>query len=124
MSNEKELLSSCTGNCEGCSACDDKMTVTLQLDDGATCECAILTILEVGENNYIVLLPQNPPKGEEGEVYIYRYLQDENGNPDLDNILDDDEFEAVSDAFDEWLDSCEYDELVDGDEEDEEDEEE
>ncbi|MBQ6876728.1 MAG: DUF1292 domain-containing protein, partial [Lachnospiraceae bacterium] len=68
---------------------------------------------------YIVLLPQNPAEGEEGEVYIYRYLQDEKGNPDLENILDDEEFEIVSDAFDEWLDACEYDEIVDGEDEEE-----
>ena len=49
--------------------------------------------------------------------FSYRYLQDEKGNPDLENILDDDEFEAVSDAFDEWLDACEYDEIVGEDEE-------
>ena len=41
----------------------------------------------------------------------------ENPGAYLENILDDDEFEAVSDAFDEWLDACEYDELVEEDEE-------
>ena len=33
---------------------------------------------------------------------------------------DDEEYEAASDGFDEWLDSLEYDELVSEDEEDEE----
>lgn len=132
MKNENEFMgksqqtnpSGCSGNCDGCSSCDDQMTVTLELDNGETCECAILTILEVGEQNYIVLLPQNPTAEEEGEVYIYRYIQDANGNPDLANIEDDDEFEVVSEAFDEWLDESEYDEIVGEDELDEDAEEE
>ena len=56
---------------------------------------------------------------EDGEVYLYRYTQ-QNGTPILDNIEDDEEYEAASDGFDEWLDSLEYDELVSEDEEDEE----
>ena len=49
---------------------------------------------------------------EEGEVYLYRYSETEDGTPVLDNIEDDDEYEIVADAFDEMLDSEEYDELV------------
>ncbi|MDD6325423.1 MAG: DUF1292 domain-containing protein, partial [Lachnospiraceae bacterium] len=40
------------------------------------------------------------------------------GTPILDNIEDDEEYEAASDGFDEWLDSLEYDELVSEDDED------
>ena len=39
-------------------------------------------------------------------------MEDADGNPSLDNIEDDDEYEIVADAFDELLDSMEYDELV------------
>ena len=53
---------------------------------------------------------------EEGEVYLYRYSETESGEPVLDNIEDDDEYEIVADAFDELLDSQEYDELVGEDE--------
>ena len=38
--------------------------------------------------------------------------------PVLENIEDDDEYEAASDGFDEWLDALEYDELVPADEDD------
>lgn len=48
---------------------------------------------------------------EEGEVYLYRYSEVD-GQPELDNIQDDDEYEAAADAFDEFLDGQEYDELV------------
>mgnify|MGYP000496029123 CR=1 FL=1 len=55
-------------------------------------------------------------EAEDGEVYLYRYSEDENGQPNLENIEDDDEYEIVADAFDELLDEQEYDELVGEDE--------
>lgn len=44
----------------------------------------------------------------EGKVYIYRYFEDEDGNPSLDNITDDEEYEIVADRFDELLDEEEF----------------
>ena len=87
--------------------------VTLDLDDGTTVECAIMTILEVDGQDYIVLVPldENDEPIEEGEVYIYRYFEDEEGNPSLENIDNDDEFERVSECFDEFLDEQEFNEL-------------
>ena len=87
--------------------------VTLDLDDGTTVECAIMTILEVDEQDYIVLVPldENDEPIEEGEVYIYRYFEDEEGNASLDNIDNDDEFERVSECFDEFLDEQEFNSL-------------
>ncbi len=52
--------------------------------------------------------------------YIFTVIRSKTGTPILDNIEDDEEYEAASDGFDEWLDSLEYDELVSEDEEDEE----
>lgn len=109
----------CNGACASCgSDCDTEgqATVTLTLDDDSTVECAILTIFPVEDKEYIALLPLNE-KGEndDGEVFIYRYME-ENGQPSLSNIEDDDEYDKVADAFDELLDAAEYDELVDEDE--------
>ena len=95
------------------------MTVTLQLDDGKECKCVVLTIFEAGERDYIALLPLDENIAEEGEVFLYRYLEDEDGNPDIENIEDDDEYEIAADAFDELLDEAEYDEIVGEDELDE-----
>ena len=91
---------------------DEEMTVTLTLDDGTELECVVLTIFEAGEKEYIALLPLDGREAEDGEVYLYRYVEDINGNPDLENIDSDEEYEIVADAFDELLDSAEYDELV------------
>ena len=95
---------------------DEEMTVTLTLDDGTELECVVLTIFEAGEKEYIALLPLDGREAEDGEVYLYRYVEDINGNPDLENIDSDEEYEIVADAFDELLDAQEYDELVGEDE--------
>ena len=94
----------------------EEMTVTLTLDDDSEIECVVLTIFEAGNRDYIALLPMEEEKAEEGEVYLYRYCEDENGNPSLDNIENDDEYEIVADAFDELLDNDEFDEQVGEDE--------
>jgi len=107
----------CNGDCGGCgSDCEDgQVTVTLTLDDGTVLECAVLTIFPAGENEYIALLPINEEgENEDGEVFLYRF-REEDGEPTLENIEDDDEYEMVTDAFDEILDEQEYDEIIDED---------
>lgn len=94
---------------------DTDIVVTLDMDDGSQVECGILTIFTVDKRDYIALLPldENGEANEEGEVFIYRYEEDEDGNPSLDNIQDDDEYDAVSDRFDELLDEAEFNEMED-----------
>ena len=91
---------------------EQEMTVSLTLDDDTEVECVVLTIFNAGEHEYIALLPMEGADSEEGEVYLYRYSETEDGTPNLDNIEDDDEYEIVAEAFDELLDAQEYDELV------------
>ena len=95
---------------------DEEMSVTLELDDGSSVECAIITILTVGEQDYIVLLPLDENgENEDGEVWFYRYSEnpdDPNEEPELGFIDSDEEYEAVADAFDEYLDSVEFDEII------------
>lgn len=81
--------------------------VTLDLDDGSQLECQILTIFDVDNQNYIALVPVD----NDEEVIFYRYFEDEEGNPSLENIDSDDEFDAVSDRFDELLDEEEFDQM-------------
>ncbi|MDO4327777.1 MAG: DUF1292 domain-containing protein [Lachnospiraceae bacterium] len=94
----------------------EETTVTLTLDDDTTLECVVINIFKAGDKEYIALLPMEGPAAEEGEVYLYRYTEDADGQPNLENIEDDDEFEIVSEAFDEMLDAAEYDEIVGEDE--------
>ena len=87
---------------------EEEMTVEIELEDGTKVNCAVITILTVSGRDYIALLPLDE-KGEnqDGEVWFYGYKEDEsdpNAEPELIYIADDDEYEAVSDAFDEFLD--------------------
>ena len=78
---------------------DEEMTVTLTLDDGTELECVVLTIFEAGEKEYIALLPLDENgENEDGEVYLYRYYE-ENDQPNLDNIDSDEEYEIAADAL-------------------------
>lgn len=105
----------CNGDCASCGV--EGVTVTLTLDDDSTVECAIVGIFDAGSKEYIALLPLDENgQNEDGEVYLYRYTVDASGQPKLDNIESDEEYEIASDAFDELLDSMEYDELVSEDE--------
>ncbi len=90
---------------ENCN-CEEYMdiTVTLTLDNDEVVECSILTIFETNGREYIALLPLDE-NGEpsSGDIYLYRYIEDKENEPELENIVDDDEYKAVSGAFDEWL---------------------
>ena len=88
-------------------------TVTLLLDNDESVECAILCILPVQGKDYIALLPLDDEGDteEESRVFLYRYIEHEDGEPELENIDDDEEFDIVADAYDEWLDTQEYEEL-------------
>ena len=102
---------------------DEEMTVELELDDGINVNCAVITILTVEEKDYIVLLPLNEDgENDDGEVWFYGYREnpdDPNEEPELLYIDDDAEYEKVADAFDEYLNSCEFDELLDENDEEE-----
>ncbi len=91
---------------------DTDMTVEIELTDGSKVMCAIVTILTVDSKDYIVLLPlDDEGQAADGEVWFYGYKEDEkdpNIEPELIYIEDDDEYEAVADAFDEYLDNEEF----------------
>ena len=91
----------------------DDIRVTLNMDDGNDIECRILTIFDVGEQDYIALLPldEDGNDNEYGEVFIYSYFEYEDVEPSLDNIASDEEYETVSDRFDELLDEELFDSL-------------
>lgn len=104
-------------NCGHTETCEcEETTVTLTLDDNSEIECVVLTIFPAGDKEYIALLPMDQADEEEGEVYLYRYVEDAEGNPDLENIESDEEYEIAADAFDELLDEQEYDEYIDAEE--------
>ena len=117
MSEFEKDLTGCSGDCSCCGSdceegADGAATVTLTLDDGTVVECAVLTIFPAGDKEYIALLPLDENgENEDGEVYLYRF-ETVDGQLSLSNIEDDDEYDLVADAFDEYMDSQEFDQLV------------
>ena len=112
--SDQDMNAKCDGDCSSCgSDCNtDQATVTLTLDNGEVLECAILTIYPAGDNQYIALLPLDENgQNEDGEVFVYRY-KEVDGAPTLENIEDDDEYEIAADAFDEYMDSLDIDDIV------------
>ena len=95
---------------------DEEMTVELELEDG-TVVVDGSQVASVEAKDYIVLLPLDEDgENEDGEVWFYGYSEnpdDPNEEPILAYIEDDDVYEKVADAFDEYLDSCEFDEIID-----------
>lgn len=96
---------------------DEEMTVELELEDGQIVNCAVITILTVDKKDYIALLPiDENGNNDDGEVWFYQYEENENDpheEPKLTYIDDDEEYDNVADAFDEYLDSVEFDEIID-----------
>ena len=90
----------------------DDIRVTLELDDGEV-ECRILTIFDVDDTDYIALLPldENGEDNKEGNVYLYRYFEDEEGLPSVEYIDDPEEYDVAADRFDEILDEELYDSM-------------
>lgn len=86
-------------------------TVTLSLDGDIECECAIIRIFPAGNNTYIALLPIEDEEND--EVYLYRFTQQNNEEPLLENIETDEEYEIVSKAFEEELEAMEMEAIYD-----------
>lgn len=92
-------------------------TITLLLDGDEELECVIIATFPANDKDYIALMPIDQLENEEGELFFYRYTINEEGEPVLENIEEDEEFEIVADAFDEMLDEEEFNAMDSEDEE-------
>ncbi len=91
---------------------DEETTVTLTLENDEVLECSIISIFDASGKTYIALLPiSDDEKYPDNEVFLYRF-HEENGEPILENIEDDDEYDAAVDGFDEWMDTQEFEDLM------------
>ncbi len=97
---------------------DEVAMVTIELDDGTEMECMVAGIFDAGEEGrqYIAVIPEESEDEDEETYYLYRYSEDENGEPSIDNIESDEEYEIAAEAFDELLDEQYYLEQIDGEE--------
>lgn len=87
--------------------------MTLDLDDGSKVECIVVNVFTVDNRQYIALLPMNADGSvdDDAQVWLYRFIELGDGEVQLDQIEDDEEYDVVSDYFDELLDAEEFDAL-------------
>jgi uncharacterized protein YrzB (UPF0473 family) len=75
-------------------------TIVLMDDEGQEHEFMVVDFLEVGEKEYVVLLPLDEEEEEdEGEAIVFRLELDEQGEEVLREIEDDEEWGAVERAW-------------------------
>ena len=84
--------------------------ITLTLEDDTVMECAVISVFPVDDYDYAALIPTKDldNEDEEGELFLYRYKELEGDEVELTNIETDEEFEKVSEAFDQILDEEEF----------------
>ena len=89
---------------------NESLTVTLTLENDEELECAVLTIFETDGREYIALLPLDENgDNDDGQVYLYRIIDNgEAEEPGLENIIEDEEFERVSEAFNDWMEEQDF----------------
>lgn len=91
---------------------EDEPTVILTLEDESELECAVLTIFEVEEKEYMALFPLDGD--DDADILLYGYKEVGEDDLELIYIEDDEEYEKVSDVFDMLLDEAEYEENFSG----------
>ncbi|MGI5949102.1 DUF1292 domain-containing protein [Peptoniphilus sp.] len=108
--SEKDLNKDVNCGCDDCG-CEDHnhdhdhdheegyQTITLTLDDDSELVCIVIGIFECDGEEYIALVPEDEEDGD--EVYLYKYKELSEEEVQLDVIESDEEFERVSDMFDE-----------------------
>ena len=73
-------------------------------------EWSVLTIFGTDGREYIALLPLDENgDNDDGQVYLYRFIDNgEDEEPGLENIIEDEEFERVSEAFNDWMEEQDF----------------
>ncbi|MFX4263204.1 DUF1292 domain-containing protein [Pelotomaculum propionicicum] len=74
--------------------------VTLVDEEGTEHDFTVIDIIEVDGSEYAILLPVDE---ENNEAIILKFAKDEEGNELLVDIEDDEEWEKVSDAWEEMI---------------------
>jgi hypothetical protein len=87
--------------------------VTLTLEDDSEMECRMIAIFPCGDKKYAALEPVEDSIALKTELLLYEYIDLDGDEYDLKDIENDDEFEEVSDAFDDFIDTVDFDDELD-----------
>lgn len=78
---------------------DEQIIMTLNFDDGEKVECEVMGTFDVGDKEYVALIPDDGTD----DVYIFGYDEEEFEKGGLIEIEDDEEFNLAVKAFDEIM---------------------
>ncbi len=81
---------------------EEEVLLTLTDEDGNDVDTQMIAVFEIEElsSEYVAVLEVNENhEVENGEVIILRYSEDEDGDPVIDSIDDEEEYEIVTEAF-------------------------
>jgi uncharacterized protein YrzB (UPF0473 family) len=88
---------------------------TLTDEEGNESQFELIGNLDINGNTYVALVPVESENSEEEEYVVLKVEEDENGDEFLVTIDDDDEFDAVADAFeDQFMAEFDYDAVAEG----------
>ncbi len=77
--------------------------ITLEFDDGEEVECEILGVFDFNKKEYIALVPDD----DSGDVYIYGYKETGEEEFTLEDIENEEEFEAAAKEFEKLMEQAE-----------------
>ena len=77
------------------------LTVTDETGNAEDCDFRLIGIYMVGKQQYIALTPDLGVPELEADIFLFRYVE-ENGQCTVEEILEDDEFAAAADGFQQW----------------------
>lgn len=80
-------------------------TIKLTMEDDSVMECKVLTVFECNKKEYLALVPEHPEN--EGDVYLYGFIEHKENDIELINIEDKQELNDVINAFEKWCDEQE-----------------
>lgn len=88
---------------------DETVIVTIAPETSEEFDVEIIAAMEIEElsKEYVAVLPINPTEEmPEDELILFRYSEDEEGNPEFEGITDDEELQSVASAFEQYFDKA------------------
>ena len=85
---------------------DETVIVTIAPETSEEFDVEIIAAMEIEElsKEYVAVLPINPTEEmPEDELILFRYSEDEEGNPEFEGIEDDEELQSVATAFEQYF---------------------
>jgi len=88
---------------------EEQQYVEVLWEDGSVVKCEIYDVIEFEEKTYALLIPQDE-EGEDTEVIIMEYVEEDEDNGYFQSIEDEDEFNRVCEYVQAMEDEEDYDE--------------